>query len=108
MMEPDKIDLIKKVMAAHIDAERGFINMEMLFGHGFKESDFYEVVSTALDLATAATSMFVGDKWQWIHWYIASGYGKKPIVAKGREIVTVDDLIWLIDEYGKGGNDGRI
>jgi hypothetical protein len=47
--------------------------------------------------------MFVGDKWQWIHWYIASGYGKKPIVAKGREIITVDDLIWLIDECGKGG-----
>ena len=101
MMEPDKIDLIKDVLEAQKDTDRAFKKLERALGVSLEHWSICGTVSTALDLAATATSIAVGDKWQWIHWYIASGYGKKPIVAKGREIVTVDDLIWLIDECGK-------
>ena len=100
-MEPDKIDLIKKIIETDMEVDRDIKRIEQALGISLAYSHIYETVSTAFDLAIDATSMAVGDNMCWIHWYIASGYGKKPIVAKGREIITVDDLIWLIDECGK-------
>jgi len=107
-MKETRIDLIHRALNTCLEAEKFFIDTEMLFGPNIKESNLYRAISKPLDEMVDAVSVAVCDDQQWLHWYIASGYGKKPIVAKGREIRTVDDLIWLIDECGKKENsDGR-
>lgn len=102
MMEPEKIYLIKKVIMAHMDTDIAFMKLGRALGINLKDSEFYDSIMDPLNDVINAVSCVVGDgDLRWIHWFIASGYGKKPIVAKGREIRTVDDLIWLIDECGK-------
>ena len=101
MMEPDKIDLIKKVIMTHMDTDIAFMKLGRALGINLKDSEFYDSILDPLNEVIDAVSDVVGDNMRWIRWFIASKYGEKPFKAKGREIRTVDDLIWLIDECGK-------
>ena len=107
-MEQEKIDLIDRTLNTYLETKKVFICIERLIESSLKGTRFYRNIFNALDQLVDATSGVVGDHMNWIHWFIASGFGKRPIKAKGREIRTIDDLIWLIDECGKKENsDGR-
>jgi hypothetical protein len=108
-MEQEKIDLIKKVIWAHKDTADVFRKLENAIGVGLIESEIYDAIFDPLNAVVDAVSVVVGDKWRWIHWYTANNkYGENKHPLKGRKIRSIEDLIWLIGEYGKGGNDGRI
>jgi hypothetical protein len=100
-MEPEKIRLITKVVLDYKHTVEYLKKFEDTLDVSFEDSEFYLSVLGALDDLVDAVSDVAGDHMRWIHWFIASGFGKRPIKAKGREIRTIDDLIWLIDECGK-------
>lgn len=100
-MSGDKLKALQVWEQTTKAVDKQLNGFEQLFG--FTESPFIDAIFRMQSEYTDAVAKSVGDASGWLNWYqFDNGMGAKDLKAgiEGdmREIKTIEDLLWLIEE----------
>lgn len=101
MTNEERKELVQKVVDRHAAISDVFDDLGRIVGC-CAESPLFDGVWDVFELLIETTSALIGDKCEWLAWYInENGSGAKRYEAgfdgQMRRIGSVDDLLWLID-----------
>ena len=93
---------IETLIETYKNLENSFDGLFDIFGHGVIDSELFDRTFRCFDRYKEAVSEIVGDKSDWIGWYIYDNDCGKNGLEAGHEdnmksIETIDDLLELIE-----------
>lgn len=102
MAKENKKKYISNLLESHKKLDLAFEDIFKIFGSGVIESEFWESIYSTFDTHLQTVKDVVGDKDDWIEWYLYDNdYGKKEFEAgydsNLKPVKTIDDLLELIE-----------
>lgn len=106
MTRDEKKALIDIVIRRKQAVEGLVSDLEAHFGH-IAESRVFDELYSVLEAAINATSVAIGDNFEWLDWYIyenSCGASEYEATANGitKKVCCIDDLLDLIESDGEG------